>query len=231
MRLIAVGDIHGCSRALDVLLAAVRLTAVDRLVALGDYVDRGPDSNAVLDRLIQLHRTGRLIPLRGNHELMMLRARMSPIEEKHWRYFGGDKTLASYADNLWPQLRHVPKVHWDFLENELIDWFETDSHVFVHAGVDPARPLDQQSEEMLQWAAFTDRGPHYSGKIVVCGHTEQHHGLPLNVGHAVCIDTWAYGGGWLTALDVNSGEVWQADQAGQTRTAHIDDFLIERVES
>ena len=60
--------------------------------------------------------------------------------------------------------------------------------------------------------------PHCSGKVVVCGHTQQRSGLPLNLGHAVCIDTWAYGQGWLTCLDVLSGRIWQANQAGRVRT-------------
>ena len=50
-------------------------------------------------------------------------------------------------------------------------------------------------------------------------------GLPLNVGHAVCLDTWVYGQGWLTCLDVSSGQIWQANQRGQRRGAHLDDFL------
>jgi len=66
--------------------------------------------------------------------------------------------------------------------------------------------------------------PHCSGKIMVCGHTSQKSGVPLNLGHAICIDTWAYGKGWLTCLDVISGRVWQANQAGQQREAWIDEF-------
>ncbi|HEY9796072.1 MAG TPA: hypothetical protein V6D30_10555, partial [Leptolyngbyaceae cyanobacterium] len=66
--------------------------------------------------------------------------------------------------------------------------------------------------------------PHCSGKIMVCGHSSQKSGVPLNVGHAICIDTWVYGKGWLTCLDVTSGRVWQANQAGQQREAWIDQF-------
>jgi serine/threonine protein phosphatase 1 len=62
---------------------------------------------------------------------------------------------------------------------------------------------------------------------MVCGHTQQRSGVPLNVGHAVCLDTWAYGGGWLTCLDVTTGAVWQANQRGERRTAHIDDYLSD----
>jgi serine/threonine protein phosphatase 1 len=75
MRTLAIGDIHGCLAALDDLLAAVAPQPDDLLVFLGDYVDRGPDSRGVLDRLIELCRTHRVVPLRGNHEMMMRYAR------------------------------------------------------------------------------------------------------------------------------------------------------------
>jgi serine/threonine protein phosphatase 1 len=58
----------------------------------------------------------------------------------------------------------------------------------------------------------------------VCGHTSQKSGVPLNIGHAICIDTWAYGKGWLTCLDVISGRVWQANQNAEVRMAWIDEF-------
>jgi serine/threonine protein phosphatase 1 len=60
---------------------------------------------------------------------------------------------------------------------------------------------------------------------MVCGHTAQKTGVPLHLGHAICIDTYVYGGGWLTCLEVTSGQVWQANQRGDERVAHIDDFI------
>jgi serine/threonine protein phosphatase 1 len=60
---------------------------------------------------------------------------------------------------------------------------------------------------------------------MVCGHTEQQSGVPLNVGHAVCLDTWVYGQGWLTCLDVASGQIWQANQRGQRRGSNLNDYL------
>src|SRR5689334_4749079 len=74
-RILAIGDIHGCARALDVLLAAVAPTPADLIITLGDYVDGGLDSAGVIDRLIKLPVTHRLVPLRGNHEEMMTDAR------------------------------------------------------------------------------------------------------------------------------------------------------------
>src|SRR5690348_9795781 len=93
MRLLAIGDIHGCLRAFTTLLDLVALHPDDQIITLGDYVDRGPDSRGVLDRLVALYDTGRLIPLRGNHDVMMLGAREIP--DPFWLGFGGAATLLS----------------------------------------------------------------------------------------------------------------------------------------
>lgn len=225
MRILAVGDIHGCSTALDVLLAAVNMQPEDQLVSLGDYVDRGPDTAGVLERLIDLHRTGRLIALRGNHELMMLHARKRKFDA--WLLCGGKAALASYAAaGQAGSIDDVPAHHWDFLENQLVDLYEADTHFFVHAGVDAHLPLSEQQACTVLWEKLDNPLPHCSGKIMVCGHTQQRSGLPLNLGHAICIDTCAYGNGWLTCLDVTTGKVWQANQIGALRTAKIDDYLV-----
>ena len=60
--------------------------------------------------------------------------------------------------------------------------------------------------------------------MVVCGHAAQKNGYPLHVGHAVCIDTYCWGGGWLTCLDVNKGHIWQATESGELRTAWLDEI-------
>ncbi|MDQ3815530.1 MAG: serine/threonine protein phosphatase, partial [Armatimonadota bacterium] len=226
-RTLAIGDIHGCSRAFDLLIAAVQLQPDDRIIALGDYVDRGPDSKGVLDRLIALHATGRLVALRGNHEIMMLLARVDVSSARFWLKFGGDTTLASYATSGQPKtLRDVPRSHWEFIENVCVNYYETDMHIFVHAGLNPDLALSDQPESVLFWERFADVGPHFSGKTVICGHTSQKSGRPINLGYAICIDTCVYGQGWLTCLDVTSGKVWQTNQAGQQRTAWIHDFLV-----
>ena len=67
--------------------------------------------------------------------------------------------------------------------------------------------------------------PHQSGKSMVCGHTSQPSGLPVNLGHAICIDTWVYGDGWLTALDVGSGRYWQTNERGGRREDEIGTLL------
>lgn len=223
MALFAIGDIHGCSTALDLILESFHLGPGDTVVTLGDHVDRGPDSSGVLERLIAMHRTGRLVALRGNHELMMLEAREDPASEAAWRQVGGDATLASYGDRIGADdqqqrmLSDVPESHWDFICNDCLDYWECETHFFVHANAYPDYPLFEQPDYMLFWEKFNEPPVHVSGKIMVCGHTCQKSGVPLNIGHAICLDTWAYGRGWLSCLNIETGEVWQANQAGMTR--------------
>jgi serine/threonine protein phosphatase 1 len=244
MRILAIGDIHGCLTALDRLLAEVRPQPEDLIITLGDYVDRGPESRGVIERLLSLAKNRRLLALRGNHEVMMLRAweafrergqwhhdpsklidphykprRDLSSEEREWLACGGKEALASYGGSL----DMVPAEHWEFLELTC-DWYETEKHLFVHANVHPDIPLEKQPSYMLHWEKLTQPVRHCSGKIMVCGHTPQASGKPRNWDTTICLDTGIYRNGWLTCLDVNSGKVWQSNQQAELRTASIDDF-------
>jgi serine/threonine protein phosphatase 1 len=237
MRLLAIGDIHGCLRALTTLLDLVAPQADDLLIALGDYVDRGPDSRGVLDRLIALHDAGRLIALRGNHDVMMVDARDG--HDLGWLEVGGELTLRSYdiEDSKigkffrgmgWfgdPEdlLAKVPRRHWKFLEDDCLPYYETEEYIFVHANLYPDVPLAEQPDYMLYWERLTGPCEHISGKTMICGHTRQKNGRPLNLGTTICIDTNVYEDGWLTCLDVHTGRVWQANERGETRSSWLDD--------
>jgi len=96
-------------------------------------------------------------------------------------------------------------------------WFETDDHIFVHASYHPRKKMKKQNSKTLRWQSLNDHipKPHRSGKTVVCGHSAQREGNILDLGYLVCIDTFIYGGGYLTALDVGSGDFWQANQDGK----------------
>jgi serine/threonine protein phosphatase 1 len=218
MRTLVIGDIHGCSKALDFVLQLARVRKSDTLVTLGDYVDRGPDSRGVLDRLLWLQTQCRLIPVLGNHEIMMLRSRTDPVWHKDWLTHGGRNTLRSYApDKKNPTLHDVPAEHWEFME-KCVDWHETEAHIFVHAGVSPEVAMADQEPLQLFWEFLTKQArPHISGKQVICGHTSQDSGRPLHLGHTICMDTHAYGGGFLSCMDIASGSVWQASQSGMKR--------------
>ena len=193
-RTIAIGDIHGCSLALAALIDAIVPGPDDTVVTLGDYVNRGPDSPGVLDQLIALGQRCRLVPLLGNHEEMLLAA---------LRFSLAEDCIAATEEA-------IPDRHLGFLRG-CQDYYETDTHLFVHANYVANLPLDRQPKHSLRWE-FLDEGlamPHCSGKVAVLGHTEQRNGEVLDLGFLLCLDTYCYGGGWLTALEVTNGRVWQ----------------------
>lgn len=228
MRCFALGDIHGCSVALDTLLSAIDLQPQDHLITLGDYINKGPNAKAVLDTLVDLYGRGQLTPLRGNHELYLMRAAKRGKTRVRGKDLVDQKTLLSYSHTGRPvQLSDIPPEHWDFVQNCCLDWWETEQYIFVHATLAPNRPLERQREKALFWDKFTRPAPHMSGKTWICGHTPQKTGRPLNLGYAICLDTWVYGKGWLTALDLDSGQVIQANQRGEHQTAHIKDFFVD----
>ena len=213
-RLIAIGDVHGCSAALRALLDAIKPAPEDTIVTLGDYVDRGLDSKGVLDELIGLAERCRLIPVLGNHDEMMLHARDGKGDLRFWLACGGQTALDSYGDG--SGLNAVPREHFRFLQS-YVPYFETETHFFVHANYRSDVPLDRQDEQTLRWLSLRDHlpGTHVSGKKAVLGHTPQREVLDL--AHLICLDTDCCNGGWLTALDVTSGHLWQADEAGRIR--------------
>ena len=215
-RLIAIGDIHGCLAAFKTVLDAVAPGPDDTIVTLGDYVDRGPETCGVLETLIALARQTRLVMLLGNHDEMMLKVcggRQDLFTD--WLIYGGHATLASYhtllPDGIWPR-------HLTLLESCGMV-FETERHFFVHGNYQADMPLAEQPSAVLLWDSLKRRqpGPHYSGKTAILGHTSQKNGEVLDLGYLKCIDTCCYGGGWLTAMDVETGQLWQAAMDGTRR--------------
>lgn len=222
----AVGDIHGRADLLAHLLTQIedsaRSSVARRRVVLflGDYVDRGPDSRAVLQRLIDGPPPGwQWIFLRGNHEDMMLHFLGDLSYGPAWLRNGGLATIDAYAgtahagtglDGLDPSalqellLRHLPPAHRDFLADLPCCHGEGD-YFFVHAGVRPGVPLERQQPEDMVWI----RGPFLRsaadhGKIIVHGHTIA--AEPEVCANRIGIDTGAYASGRLTALMLEGRE-------------------------
>ena len=225
MRLLAIGDVHGCPGALDDLLAWVDPAPDDVIITLGDYVDRGPDSRGVIQRLIELRQTRKVVCLRGNHEVMMLEAWKGGWDDrKMWLGVGGVQCLGSYgsAPGRSGTFEDIPREHWDFLEHNLLDYYETEHFIFVHAGVSYGVDMAEQSDSVLYWEFLGSEMKHQSGKTVIVGHTSQKSGVPKVVPGAVCIDTYCHGGGWLTCLDANNGRYWQVDLMGRKREGRVD---------
>lgn len=207
----AIGDIHGCAKSLRHLVEWVSLGAEDTLVTLGDYIDRGSNSRGVIKYLRDISEQLNLVALKGNHELIMEGAMHSNKILNWWKNVGGLETLKSYGAK---NANLLPRSHRKFVYDSL-PFYETDTHIFVHGGVNPDEKIEEHSVDDLCWLRVYTAEAHFSGKIVVCGHTPQRNGLPLNLGHTICIDTWACNKGWLTCLDVETGRYWQVKEKGK----------------
>jgi serine/threonine protein phosphatase 1 len=239
----AIGDVHGQLELLDQLLDLiardfVALGRTDRpvLIFVGDYVDRGPMSKGVIDRLIALKRASveggpfELRTLMGNHEQTMLSFLENPDAGPAWAEFGGGDTLVSYGvarpaprgdQEAWLQTqvdfqRNLPSTHLAFLRQlELSAIYG--GYLFVHAGVRPGVPLDRQDPEDMMWIRgdFLSQ-PHRLNYVVVHGHTPDEQ--PFLGPDRINIDTGAYATGVLTAVRLTEGPptVLQARKSGQT---------------
>lgn len=215
-RLIAIGDVHGCAHALEAVLDAIAPTADDRIVFLGDLIDQGKESREVLERIISLQRECQVVLIRGNHEEMLYAAWASEGALRYWENCGGVATLNSYR--FGAKLAEIPAAHWALLDT-CVPYYETDDFIFTHTNYLADMPMEEQPEYTLRWALFdpAKEQPHYSGKTVVVGHTEQKNAEILDLGFAICIDTTCWKYGWLTAFDARAREIWQASRWGLLR--------------
>jgi Calcineurin-like phosphoesterase len=217
VRVYAIGDIHGRADCLDRVLKRIDADLATRPVShgievfLGDYIDRGPESRQVLDRLVARNRTHRAVFLKGNHETLMMGFVSNPRILKDWQRLGGLETLMSYG--IKPSInadtvvqaelaaaleQALPNTHRRFL-GDLKTSFTCGDFFFVHAGVRPGIPLAKQSEEDLLWIRqdflFCEED---FGKIIVHGHTPVPQ--PDIRPNRINIDTGAYATGQLTCL-------------------------------
>lgn len=215
MRLIAIGDIHGYTGALKALLDEINPGSSDKLIFLGDYVDKGPDVAGTLELVSKLSQEHDWIFLRGNHDQMLIDARRSPSAFAIWECLSGDHPLSSYgAGSTVELLRGLPEHHIDFLENRCCDYYETDSFIFVHGGISPQIPPEEEEIERLHWSVLSSATAHLSGRTVVCGHTAQESGRIADLGHTICIDTGITKGRYLSGLDLSDLSYVQTSEDG-----------------
>jgi serine/threonine protein phosphatase 1 len=204
----AIGDVHGCFDKLDELMrrcAEYAGTRSFRFVMLGDYIDRGPDSRLVIDRLRNLceQRPGAIVCLMGNHEDLFLAALENPAEVGIWMDNGGDTTLESYDVNAPAGL---PDRHIEWIRN-LPLCLDDGLRFFVHAGIDPAVPLAQQDRATMLWTRKRYSETTNPGRLIVHGHTPLLSKQPEQHPHRLNLDTGAVYGGPLSAA------VFTADRA------------------
>ncbi|MBM7068979.1 serine/threonine protein phosphatase [Actibacterium sp. 188UL27-1] len=217
-----IGDIHGCLRALEALLSKIDTHRQGRpadLVFVGDYVDRGPDSAAVLNRLMALDNEPYVTCLMGNHDLMMLRFLQNPDQRAAgWIGAGGQDTLFSFGLTTAPQGPNAAARHQMVAENLRKAmppnleawlaarplWWQSGDVIVVHALTQPDKPMSAQSDEVLLWARPTrNQTPRSDGTWVIHGHTIVAEPR-ITPGH-IAIDTGAYRGRPLTAVVLGNG--------------------------
>ncbi|MFM9862513.1 MAG: metallophosphoesterase family protein [Micropepsaceae bacterium] len=211
---VAVGDLHGRLDLLEQLWtkidAASRLSAARQrtLIFIGDYVDRGLQSAQLIERLLDGFPGFETVYLKGNHDETLLQFLNDPAIGEAWRNFGGLETLSSYgvahsAGKSWAQTRGefasvLPKTHEAFFKNLRL-YHVIGDYIFVHAGMKPRVPLEEQRESDLLWIReeFLE-SPVNFGRTVVHGHTPAD--APEVRNNRIGIDTGAYMTGNLTAV-------------------------------
>ena len=219
IRVYAIGDIHG---RLDLLTAlgedCLHLPSLEPIaVFLGDYIDRGPDSAGVIEKLANGDFPVPIVALRGNHEATLLRFLEDETALDEWRLYGGLETLVSYGIDVKNVMRGaeyaaaqaalreaLPPKHLSFFKESKLSWSAGD-YFFCHAGIRPNIALARQQEHDLLWIRqeFNDyQGPHE--KIIVHGHTPVVE--PEVLPNRINLDTGAYATGILTCLALEGRE-------------------------
>ncbi|KOS30384.1 serine/threonine protein phosphatase [Bacillus anthracis] len=228
-RILVISDIQGEIEKFEHVLKEAQYDAKqDQLILLGDYVDRGPNARAVIEKVKELKEDGALV-LKGNHEDMMIKA-LTTDEERSWNHWvkrnGGDKTLYSYGfveedimvnekDFRKPILQSlVLEEHVKFIQ-KLDHYIETEEYIFVHAGLEPLKRVSECEPYTLMWIRNEFHSEYSGEKVVVFGHTETktlHGNDNCNVyfgnNRIIGIDGGAVYGGQLNCLELPSKKVY-----------------------
>jgi serine/threonine protein phosphatase 1 len=236
-RLLCVGDIHACAPELDRLMKAVAPGPEDRLVFLGDYVDRGSAASETVDLLCELRRgLPATVFLRGNHEEMFLDfLGLGGANKEAFFSNGGAQTLASYGftdtDHAPPEadvLAAVPAAHLEFFAQMVLQ-HSADGYAFVHAGVRPGLPLVEQRREDLLWIReeflLVD---HRLEETVVFGHTP-YRDVWFGAARKIGLDTGCVYGGRLSCLDLTQGVLHQVVRGARAATQRSVAAELDRI--
>ena len=176
-RLIAIGDIHGEVEKLNSLIDRLDLQKQDKVIFLGDYIDRGLNSKAVIERVSDLSKNIECVFLKGNHEDMLLKTKITQSQDdiEHWLLSGGISTYDNYGD--YPAIFNT---HGKFLDSLKLYHIEQ-NYMFVHAGINPKKELSEQTKDDLLWIReeFLDNSHNLPYKIIF-GHTPFIEPLILN---------------------------------------------------
>jgi serine/threonine protein phosphatase 1 len=215
-RLIAIGDIHGCFDSFRELVEKrIRLLRADRLVLLGDYIDRGSDIKEVIDYILELQSEGYdIIPLRGNHESMLLDTLENERNMTGWSMNGGLDTLQSF------RVESVGDLNPEYLMffSTLRFYYCEDNFIFVHAGFDDRLENPFEDKVQMLWSrreAYSN--PFFNGKIIIHGHTPvslevcrenvKSGNRVINIDTGCVYKAWE-GYGYLTAIEIKTRELF-----------------------
>ena len=200
-RYIAITDIHGELRKLESVLSKIETRPDDIFVFMGDYIDRGPDSKGVVEKVLEIKERFQTITLIGSHEYALLHANTDEYYNYLFWNYGGPATVKSYGG----RFENILATHGDFFRN-LKFYHLTDKYLFVHAGIDPRYSLEEQSEVDLVYirSAFY-RNKHNLPQKIIFGHTE--FDSPLIQDDKICIDLGCgkYKNAKLCALILDNG--------------------------
>lgn len=212
-KIIAIGDIHGCSKTFEMLLRdKIKINKSDKIYCLGDYIDRGPDSKGVIDIILDLRKKGfHIHTLRGNHEQMMLISGESEKRWEHWIRNGGEATLKSFRIHSLNEME--PKYLQFFRRTKYI--IRNKKFVFVHAGLDFSLPHPFEDKNSMLWIRnFEVPKNKLQGQLLIHGHTpktlkeisEQNFISPFDIDGG-CVYKSKAGMGFLVAFDATNQKI------------------------
>ncbi len=219
-RIFAIGDIHGCDDELgvlwDYLTGELSLSADDLVIFLGDYVDRGPSTRGVLERLVGIKRAyANTYFLRGNHEDMWLsffKPVSSTTEELKFFLNGCDETLLEYPgirDDMTAEEKQlaIDKSHISFIAETVLG-IRIGKLFFSHSSMNPNCTLENQSPKDVLWTRANSVLGHYTGYFIIHGHTPVEQ-IVFTPGYYLNIDTKCFKGGSLSCVELRSGATIQ----------------------
>jgi len=212
-RILVIGDIHGCYLPLMSLLNVIDVKLNDKLIFVGDYIDRGKDNKLVVDKIMRLKQElgSRVVTLIGNHEDMALKAFNGGQEDyAHWIRNGGETTLKSYDNDMEVAKRNLTP----FIDN-LTFFYETKTHIVSHASFPNVKdggradPCDKLQQATMLWDRCVEN--YHGKKTLVVGHTPRREVVYFTDINVVSVDTGCFRTNILSAYDILHNEVYNSN--------------------
>jgi serine/threonine protein phosphatase 1 len=225
----AIGDIHGCFEELSELVESLKPKPEKTFIFVGDYIDRGENSRAVIDYIIELKKRAQVITLMGNHEELLLHylEHNNTMKSATFLYNGGGATLASYSNQQgWFE---IPPHHIEFFKS-LPLFYQDEKHFFVHAGLPDVSLKELYSDifrQELLWIRDSFLKSNYNwGKLIVHGHTPLE---SVQITHnRISIDTGCVFGKKLSAIKLPEKEIFSVPKKKPTNHIYLHDFDARR---